>query len=213
VTRGAVVAMLVVIWGCGMVGCGKRSVVRGEGPGPLVVPGEAGGFVVAYPGVDDVWRGHRLDRTGRFLEREIVLESIPEVERAETDLWQCLVRPLGDDRARLAWRAPSGETWEIGVTPLIDGEAAIAPLVRAENLLFLVWIETAPTVSRLMVSAVDVESGAVFGDILRDGVPADGRPGFAVVDRQMFLAFVRRGRLRTGLIRLPGNWFEPATVL
>jgi len=54
-----------------------------------------------------------------------------------------------------------------------------------------------------MLTSLNLRNGIANTQILKDGLAADCAPTIGVVDNNLLVAYVRRGRIRSQLIRLP----------
>ena len=194
-----------------LAGCGSDDPVLTGGPGPRVdVVGDE--FHVTFERRDAGRLRTRIDRDGRFLARdEPAGEPAGNAAEDRPGPWRVVARPLGEDLANLFWQKPEAEPRVIGRVAVVDGKAAHSRVVQTQGLQFVAWVERVPAVQRLMLSGIDPSGNEEIRDILKDGVPVDCAPSIAAMGPQLLLAYVRRGRLRTKLVRLPAVWFEKET--
>jgi len=192
-----------------LLGCSKEDPVLTGTNGPRVDVAD-GEFQVIFERANTGPLLSRINRQGRFLEREQPTEADEETAFSFNAPWQVAVERLTPEVGSLRWRKNGEADRVLGRVPILDGQAAYSQPVRSGDLLFVAWVEQVPGAQRLMLGAINAATGELLLEILKDGVAENASPAIGVLDQQLLLAYVRRGRLKTKLVRLPPAWFlEP----
>jgi len=204
-----VTRLLLAIMLVGLIGCGNRDPVLTGAEGPDV-RAEGDRFVIRYERENAGPLRSEVDQTGRFQVREAAGDTAPPQAIKElAEGWRPeLVSLQSDEVGQLVWRHPDQSDLVVGRVQIQDGEAVRSRLLESGPLRMVVWVEQLPATRRLMLAALDTRTGTLHREILKDGVPEDCSPSADVIGPQLFYAYVRRGRLKTSLVRLQGRWFE-----